>query len=441
MWTIILYILGIGILLYAFIFFYFIAASTPQFHGATAINKTLSDQYYFKKGAVTFSQGGNFFSLGDHPIKSADPQSFVVLGYQYAKDKKHVYFYDRVIDDADPQTFELLPSSELVDNKYKTTHYAKDKAHVFYANKVIPKAQPTSFTYLWGDYSRDAAAIYYQEEKLAESNSIPEKIVGDNNHAYLTVGNTVFFDGKPINSVDVDTFKVMGQGFAKDYRNVYLYEKALPGLNPTTFKQINDNYSRDDENVYYRYQDIFEALPNSDPSSFQVINHAFSKDKNQVYHYSSIVMNTNAKDFNLKQAESLDNDNSLFNVKYDNHHDMYIRRDKMEQLTDPYFIYENEVYINNMRIAGADISSFKVLKESDPYAKDSNNAYYFSHKIKGADLESFVAINSSFAKDKNHVYYMEKRLQGITPESFNYKDGMYGETIDDETAKLVVSEE
>lgn len=88
-------------------------------------------------------------------------------------------------------------------------------------------------------------------------------------------------------------------------------------------------------------------------------------------------------------------------------------------------------------IIGADSSSFKVLAEGDDeYAVDKEYVFYRGTIIFNVDITTFKVITHQFSKDKNHVYYFEKYLVGVNSDEFSYSDGMYGESIDDFSAKL-----
>ncbi|MBI2451241.1 MAG: DKNYY domain-containing protein [Parcubacteria group bacterium] len=66
-------------------------------------------------------------------------------------------------------------------------------------------------------------------------------------------------------------------------------------------------------------------------------------------------------------------------------------------------IRNNIVYYHDLKVEGADVSTFQELK--DEYAKDKNTFYYKSKAINNIDANSFVLVGNGFAKDKNHVFF------------------------------------
>ena len=66
-------------------------------------------------------------------IDSADTETFKVVDTFTAKDRRHVYYFGKVLDDADPATFKSLGA------------YAKDRNHVWYCGDIVEGADVESF--------------------------------------------------------------------------------------------------------------------------------------------------------------------------------------------------------------------------------------------------------------------------------------------------------
>lgn len=436
-WTILIFIIGLGVLYYALNKLGLVGISLATIQGAKAVNKTLSNQYYLKNDKVMFHANGNFVNQAGHVIKDADPASFVVLSYQYAKDDSQVFYQDNVIKNADPKTFKVFPGEDIIGGRYLSCKFARDNFNAYLYNKIIVGAQPKTFSPLWGEYCRDETNIFYKGQKFTESTAPAEKVANDINKDYIRLGDVFFYRDKPIPGVDAESFILIGEGFARDSKQVYYYEHPISGVNAGSFKRLNRHYSLDNQHVYFHGEGVFKALPGSDPKNFNVINQEFGKDKEQVYYNDHILREVDANTFDRRRADSLLHDDELLLINYDDDHCAFVRRDKMVELSSQYYIYNNEIYSGNTRLADATVDGFSVFEQSGMYAKDSQNVFYRSHTIMGADRESFQVINSGFAKDNNHVYFQHLRLADVDPNSFNYVDGMRGEPIDDQQARLV----
>lgn len=436
-WTILQWLLAIGLAGFGLLILSFMMASMPRFNGAKAINKRLSNQYYYTKDGVAYCQNGNFFSLGKRTIENADRDSFEVLGYEHARDVNNVYFHGVAMPGVDSESFETIDVSETPVSRYLQSYYSRDKDSVYYLSSEITGADPKSFKVLWGGYSCDKQAIYCDEKKLQDCTDEPQRLVGKDTDDYLLAGNRVYYDNCLIQDADPATFEVLENNLSKDYRSVYLYGIRLDGVSSASFKLINEHYFTDSAHVYY-FNSQVSCLKDSDPDTFTVVNNLFAKDKNHVYMLSQIVVNARPDEFSAKDAEMLDNDMSLFQVSLDEEHVEYISRDQMLEISDSFFSYHEQIFCGNVRVADADPDSFSVCEGWDGfYAKDKNKAYYRFDEIQGADLSSFHPLAENFAKDKKHVYYMEKRVVDAKPESFKYREDMYGEDIDEQTVKLI----
>lgn len=110
-----------------------------------------------------YSKDSKYVYYQDKIIEGADPQTFEVLSYQISKDKNFVYKYRTPLHNiADPQTFVLL-------KKEKTgfdSSFAKDKEKVYLEKTGYGKfypiegADPTSFVVTEGGDGKDKYRTY-----------------------------------------------------------------------------------------------------------------------------------------------------------------------------------------------------------------------------------------------------------------------------------------
>jgi len=147
-----------------------------------------------------------------HPIPGADSKTFQPLSKtsDYAKDSKNIYYRDKVVAQADHDTFRLFTASEILaptdsNVAYYSKYFAKDKYKIFYSgNAVTPPAGITvdaaSFTLLDDpDYVKDTNHVYlFDTVSLTESKLIlieganPSTFVVHKNTAGVVIGS----DGK-----------------------------------------------------------------------------------------------------------------------------------------------------------------------------------------------------------------------------------------------------
>lgn len=85
------------------------------------------------------------YVVGGKTYPIADPATFEVLHYGYAKDAKQAYFLDKVIPGADPRTFVIVSPDHQANWAWTFARYAKDARHVYYMGTVMPEADAATF--------------------------------------------------------------------------------------------------------------------------------------------------------------------------------------------------------------------------------------------------------------------------------------------------------
>lgn len=107
--------------------------------------------YYFTKGNEVF-----YFTdedgLGEvtFKVEEVDTASFQILDDIYAKDGKNVYRVGKIIEGADPATFEVLSHKA----------YAKDRFAVYFWGKKVEGADPQTFVLIDPKHAKDAIHEY-----------------------------------------------------------------------------------------------------------------------------------------------------------------------------------------------------------------------------------------------------------------------------------------
>lgn len=96
-------------------------------------------------------------------IEGSHAGSFQVLGYAYSKDKNFAYLEKSRIKAADPASFSILEQDE---NSIEVNYYSKDKKHIFWKDKFIENANHASFQVLALGYSRDSHRVYFENRPV-----------------------------------------------------------------------------------------------------------------------------------------------------------------------------------------------------------------------------------------------------------------------------------
>ena len=345
----------------------------------------------------------------------------------FSKDKNSVYVDKQRLEGVSPKGFEILDND---------LNFIKDYKNVFYLDRAedgitfIPRVQNTegvdvaTLEFAGGHYSKyykDKNNVYFMDNRDGKIKF--KKLSYVNPKTFEMVDNTFARDDKnlylfeyKLDGIDAKTFEKISSNIVKDKNGLYFLEDIekenenieiktrkinIKGLDLKTFERIDDYYYKDKNNIYYESYNNLYKIENADLKTFEILDSSytgygnFSKDKNYIYLNNKKLEGIDVKTFEKMQANLIRDKNDIYKVE------------------------ENEgkhgfkIVPINARI------DFKNLKNLDwGYFKDDKNIYYFDgdkfEKIEGADASSFEKVKySDFYKDKNYVYYNGKKIVGM----------------------------
>jgi len=199
-----------------------------------------------------------------------------------------------------------------------------------------------------------------------------------------------------VKDVDIESFETLredrgliGDYYAKDNKNVYLYGKKLKDVLPEGFEIVKENYVKDSKNVYKIEAEITDSIPIS--SDNKINTKKISLDG-----------------LDVKTFRALENDKDVTSIDY------FVDKNNI------YYAYENLE-----KIQGADKNSFEVL--GNYIAKDKNNVYYKGRKMENVDSASIKTFGNFIGKDKNRVFYItgNEDIKDADAESFEIMGDTY----------------
>ena len=178
-----------------------------------------------------------------------------------------------------------------------------------------------------------------------------------------------------VKNVDIESFETLredkgliGDYYAKDNKNVYLFGKRLKDVLPEGFEIVKENYVKDIKNVYKIESEITDSIP------------IFSGNKINTKKIS-------IDGLDVKTFRALENSKDITIIDY------FVDKNNI------YYAYENLE-----KIQGADKNSFEIL--GNYIAKDKNNVYYKGTKMENVDSASVKTFGNFIGKDKNRVFYI-----------------------------------
>lgn len=213
-------------------------------------------------------------------ILKGTSKDYRILDKKYAINSKSVYRDGRLVKGVNSKGFKVYNNLFAGNEEIIVTSYGNAKVENPKAFRVLDNGlEASDFTCdingYKGGYATDEIFVYYFDESTITKHATklkacksPEKI------------------------------EVLGYGYAKDDKNVYMGAIKIPKANPETFKLINRGYSTDEKNVFFHRRLIesadlntFEILPmrvwmNKNPDKF--LNSNWARDKNYYYEYGLI---------------------------------------------------------------------------------------------------------------------------------------------------------
>lgn len=334
-----------------------IAQACSPFSGP--VNESISDSYYYSKlrNDVCYSRMGNWFALGNSKL-NADAGSFEVIARDFARDKDHLYFQDKVIDkEADIASFEVA----------KGDYYCYDKDHVYIPFEYLPHEFNSR-------YQKDNQLWVVEKANPETFEKIDFRWSKDDRH--------YFFYYRPA-AIDYPTFEVLNENFAKDKNRIYLLKSfellAAPAIDAPSARAWNERYAADKENVYdfqeYRDgQEVDSLIAISyKGGDFRIIEKDYILFDDKVVYDGVEIENADVATFQFVKG--------------------YYTKDRYQ------------VYCAGKSIEGADPGTFEVF-EYLIYSKDKNHVYYDGKILKEADAATFgpPEKDSFLYRDKYHTF-------------------------------------
>ena len=369
--------------------------NSPNTHNATAYDSKISNQYYLQDDKVIYVLDGNFFQIGGKDIEGADPETFDVIDQSYAKDINNIYYNGRPIAGGNPSSVTLVPSgliSELSEDIANSGYLISD-GKVFCYGEVIEGADPASFSYLFGSYAMDKDFLYYYIDIKISRNATPT-IMPNANAGYIRHGEQVIYHGRIISN-DASSFNIINDEYAADASHVYSNGGIVEAMVPDGFTVISPYYRKDKNQAYY----FNTAIPESDSGTFEVLNDAISKDQRNLYYNGNIVENRKPSEVSRSNADELEKIWKWKSLHLDATTVILVPTDDIEDITNDFYAYNNEVYGRNKKLADIRPEDVIVIdKDENAFVRIENKVFYYGTVIIGADPETFLSSQIVFQK-------------------------------------------
>lgn len=241
----------------------------------------------------TVTPKGVYFSGAK--LSEADPATFKRFGMTisdlYSRDQNHVFYRDKIVPGADPQTFTQMTFDQ------KETNFWKDQNQVYYDGVALENSKAPGFTILGSLYAKNSTTVYYGSKTLIDADAksftfLESNLAKDKN--YLFLGDKTLDMGVDLATLHIYPYDpAVGIGFVHDAHKVYILAmqkpQVIPDADPASFKILPRFYLKDKNHVYFYNQTQISVIPGADAASFEVlpnydsVRHAEAKDHSHYY--------------------------------------------------------------------------------------------------------------------------------------------------------------
>ena len=392
-----------------------------------------ADPATFEFGII--SKDKNSVFIGNQKLEGVSSKGFEVLNdsLDFVKDYKNVYFLDR---ESDGITYKVevldtkgvdIPSFEFLGDSYNK--YYRDKNNIYFLNdrdekmklEKLAGANPKTFEIMDGNFARDDKNLYIFEYKV---DGIDSKTFETLNYEMIKDKNGVYFL----------------ENISEENENSEIKVKKLDskGIDLKSFKNVDnsDYYFKDKNGVYYENSENLHKIENVDLKTFEALDYDFAKDKNSVYYENKKLNEIDTSSFEKIEFNFIKDKNGLYKIDKNDENDEIkliplnekVNLENFEEIGGNYYKDDKNLYYFGenefKKIDGSDPNSFEYDNENYTFiAKDKNNVYFDGEKVKGIDVKSAEGIDGLWIKDKNSVFYQGKKLEKISSNNFNYFDG------------------
>ncbi len=201
-----------------------------------------------------------------HIIEGADPDTFKNIDYKWAKDKNNHFYEDKIISVA-YESFEVINDTFAKDKDSVYLHYQGRFESIDAETEGFKKidkyyARDTKHVYYFQDYAKG--------EKIELLKKFPyEKLrtVKVFEESYLVVDQSLYYRGILIEEANSSRLKVLSSEIAKDDQHVYYQDVQIEGADPASFVWDDQKFVYRDKHRTYNNEELTKRTGSDSPAS------------------------------------------------------------------------------------------------------------------------------------------------------------------------------
>ncbi|MFO0553724.1 MAG: DKNYY domain-containing protein [Polyangiaceae bacterium] len=190
-----------------------------------------------------------------------------------------------------------IPGADVASFEALSPDFARDDRHVYWRNHIVEEANPTSFVVLDATTGKDAAGIFIQGSRYQSSNQLDLP-------SLVHLGGPFFRDEVGVICIyytydsfddfrldaEAETFEPLARPFGRDRRHLFNHQVIESGLCAKTFETFHPDFARDRNGVYFLVHGGKDTgtvglnkLAGADPLRFRVLGDNYASDGDRVF--------------------------------------------------------------------------------------------------------------------------------------------------------------
>jgi hypothetical protein len=289
--------------------------------------------------------------------------------------------------------------------------YARDKNAVYYRGSIVPAADMESFRLMDDGYASDKRWWYGGGKPIARRERGDLRVLGTGRAAYAAHPEGVFYGARRLES---EGFEVLGHlGYAKSRSRAYFRGEDIPGIDAASFAvfSLEPTIAKDRAKVVVngRVDGRFDA------ASFEVppgSGGGITRDRNHVYFQSEPIPGADSATFAPIGGGYWRDRKSLY---YSGKLVSGADPDSFRLMDGRLAADKHRVYRDGKAIDGADPATFQIIW--DAYSRDRNGIYFGDRIMPHVDADTFLVLGGQRARDKFHGFQSGKRVCAWTGQA------------------------
>lgn len=272
--------------------------------------------------ATFYAKDKNHVYYKERIVEQADVSSFVVLLHpdydtivdyipKTAVDNKYAYYKGNIIPDIDPATVypftihrawqagtniiykgKVIKNIDLYNFHEIEGNIYTDNKRVYYKILPVENIDPAKVIILSNNYIKDDNGLCYLEEDwegYLTANSFTPHInsfdILPENNAFSFDRYKVYFKGKEISDIDLNSINMIGDNYLQDKDNIYCGNIKLENADTAYFMLLSEGYASDGKNIYYQAKQL------NTTNMLHVLGNGYATDGTTFWLYGSVLSN------------------------------------------------------------------------------------------------------------------------------------------------------